>query len=86
VAPSAPAAPAPAADSCELPDDGFGATCRVDADCPCRADYCALMPGQTQGTCTVRGCKQDASLCPAGYSCFDLSLFAPDLPSICTRG
>jgi hypothetical protein len=77
-----------AAGSCELPAgdaDGFGATCEVDADCTCKANYCALMPGQAQGTCTVTGCKQNPSLCPSGFSCFDLSTFSPDLPSICTK-
>jgi hypothetical protein len=83
-----PGQPVTAAGSCELPGgdaDGFGATCKADADCTCKASYCALMPGQAQGTCTVMGCKQDQSLCPTGFSCFDLSMFSPDLPSICTK-
>jgi hypothetical protein len=65
--------------------DGFGATCTSDADCTCRANYCALMPGQTQGVCTVQGCKETPSVCPADYSCFDLSIFGSGLPSICTK-
>lgn len=79
----------PAAMSCNLPEDGFGAACKdgaASSDCTCKANYCALMPGQTQGTCTVTGCKQDPSVCPTGFSCFDLSVFSPDLPSICTKG
>jgi hypothetical protein len=64
---------------------GFGAPCKLPADCTCEADYCALMPGQATGYCTKQGCKQDASLCPSGWSCFDLSLFSPDLPAICTN-
>jgi hypothetical protein len=82
---------APVADSCSLPGgdaDGFGAACKdaaASSDCTCKANYCALMPGQTQGTCTVSGCKQNPSLCPTGFSCFDLSVFSPDLPSICTK-
>jgi len=85
---SAGAAGASANAACTLqaPDpDGFGATCQGAADCTCKANYCALMPGQAQGTCTVQGCKADPSVCPAGYSCFDLSVFGADLPAICTR-
>lgn len=77
------AAPPPAAGSCEM--DGFGAPCSADADCTCRAGYCAKMPGEAQGTCTVSGCKEEPSVCPSGYSCLDLSLFAPSLPSICNQ-
>jgi hypothetical protein len=82
--------PAPAdGASCTLPGgdlNGFGATCKADSDCTCKASYCALMPGQPQGTCTVTGCKEDASVCPMGFSCFDLSAFSAGLPSICTKG
>jgi hypothetical protein len=74
-----------ASPACTLPDDGFGAACKANTDCPCGADYCALMPGQTAGYCTRTGCKEDASVCPSGWSCFDLSLFSPDLPAICTN-
>jgi hypothetical protein len=66
--------------------DGFGASCDDAADCRCKANYCALMPGQSQGVCTVRGCKAEPSICPSGYSCLDLSAFGPSLPSICTQG
>jgi len=74
--------------ACALPaadGDGFGASCQSSADCTCKANYCALMPGQPQGTCTIQNCKTDPAVCPSGYSCFDLSVFGPDLPSICTR-
>jgi hypothetical protein len=89
---STPVANDSAAGSCTLPGgdaDGFGATCKdgaASSDCTCKASYCALMPGQTQGTCTVTGCKENPSLCPAGFSCLDLSAFSPGLPSICTKG
>jgi hypothetical protein len=66
-------------------DEGFGTPCEDDSACTCAANYCALMPGQTAGYCTKTGCKEDASLCPSGSSCFDLSLFSPGLPSICTQ-
>jgi hypothetical protein len=79
------AVPSPDAGGCTLPAAGFGATCKSDGDCPCAADYCALMPGQKTGYCTKTGCKEDATVCPNNWSCFDLSLFAASLPSICTK-
>ena len=65
--------------------DGFGASCTRDADCSCAASYCALAPGAREGYCTKTGCKEDASLCPSGYACFDLSRFAPGLPAFCAK-
>jgi hypothetical protein len=63
-------------------EDGFESPC-TDAqnhtDCTCEADYCALMPGQTEGFCTVTGCVDDPDACPAGWECFDLSAFVPGL-------
>jgi hypothetical protein len=72
------------APGCEGPDVGFGDSCATDADCGCaQASYCALMPGQTTGTCTATGCLEDPGVCPDGYGCFDVSIFAPGQPSIC---
>jgi hypothetical protein len=50
----------------------LGADCTGDADCNCAAPYCAKMPGQAAGTCTVF-CAPDPDDCPDGYDCFDLS-------------
>lgn len=73
-------------DSCGAAADVFGASCTDDSACACApADYCALMPGQSEGYCTARGCKEDPSVCPAGWSCFDLSAFSADLPAICMK-
>lgn len=92
-APAAPAAPTTPAQpsaggSCALPGgdaSGFGASCSRDADCTCAASYCALAPGAQTGYCTKTGCTTDASLCPSGWSCFDLSRFAPNLPAFCSK-
>jgi hypothetical protein len=68
--------------------EGFGAPCKDGAnhsDCPCAADYCAVQPGQTTGYCTKTGCVEDPNICPSGYTCFDLSKFAPDLPAFCSK-
>jgi hypothetical protein len=40
-------------------------------------------PGQALGLCTHTGCIEDASICPAGFQCLDLSMFDPALPSVC---
>lgn len=81
-----PAADQSAADPECAADSGFGQTCSSDADCSCGvATYCAIMPGQTQGTCTATGCDSEPSICPADYSCLDLSRFAPGQPAICTQ-
>jgi len=71
---------------CSLPDDGFGAACSdavEHSECPCAADYCAVMPGQSEGYCTATGCNDDPSVCPEGWSCLDLSGFQPGAPAIC---
>jgi hypothetical protein len=64
----------------------FGQTCsdgQGHTDCGCAADYCAVQPGQSSGYCTAAGCKEDPSICPDGWTCLDLSVFDPSLPSIC---
>lgn len=79
-----------AAGACSLPGgdaEGYGAPCRDGtnhSDCPCAANYCAIMPGQQQGYCTKTGCS-GTSGCPDGWSCFDLSRFVPGQPAFCTR-
>lgn len=85
-------APAPAKDAgapaepAACGGEAFGAACTSDADCGCEAaGYCALMPGQTAGYCTTTGCKDDPSVCPSAWSCFDLSAFSPTLPAICMK-
>jgi hypothetical protein len=73
----------PAAASC---NDAFGTDCSADADCSCEAaSYCAIMPGQSRGYCTATGCKTNPSVCPAGWSCFDLSAFSAGLPALCMK-
>jgi hypothetical protein len=84
-------APAPDAATCSISGgdaQGFGAPCNdavQHSDCPCAASYCSKSPFDSQGYCSVSGCKEDPSLCPAGWSCLDISMFAPGQPSVCTR-
>jgi len=83
--------PAPDAAACSLTGgdaQGFGAPCSdtvQHSDCPCAASYCSKSPFDSQGYCSITGCKEDPSLCPAGWSCLDISMFAPGQPSVCTR-
>jgi len=74
--------------ACSLADgdaSGFGAPCRDDSECTCAANYCALMPGQAQGYCSKTGCDTAPTLCPTDWTCFDLSMFVPGQPAICTK-
>ncbi len=63
----------------------LGRACSDNTACGCGAPYCALQPGQTQGYCTNTGCKEAPTVCAAGWACFDLGVFAPGEPSICTK-
>jgi hypothetical protein len=71
------------APSCDDPSAStFGAECRLESECTCDSDFCAANPGSV-GFCTRSGCDTDPSVCPAGYSCMDLSAIAAGLPAIC---
>lgn len=54
--------------------DDLDRGCTGDVSCGCAAPFCAVMPGQTAGTCTVH-CRPDSHDCPNGYTCFDVSVF-----------
>jgi hypothetical protein len=62
---------------------GFGDSCAVASDCPCGLDMCQTFGGKPY--CTRTGCKADMSLCPPGWSCRDLSVYMPGLPTVCAR-
>jgi len=62
-------------------DATFNKACMSTADCGCDTDFCAASPGQ-QGFCSHTGCLQDPSVCPATWSCMDLSMYQPGL-NIC---
>jgi hypothetical protein len=51
---------------------GFGQTCATAADCAAPATFCAPMP---LAYCTAFGCDTDPTVCPAGWTCLDLSNF-----------
>ncbi len=67
----------------------FGATCTDGVnhtDCACPAPVCAVEPGSASGFCTQIHCDALGSVCPSGWSCFDLSAIDPSYPSTCVQG
>jgi hypothetical protein len=50
----------------------FGAACSSTTDCAAPATFCAPNP---LAYCTAFGCDTDPSVCPAGWTCLDLSNF-----------
>ena len=65
-------------------DSPFGATCADHADCQAPTDYCAKSP-VAPPYCTASGCDTAPELCPDGWTCFDVSQFAPGEPWICMQ-
>ncbi len=65
-------------------ESAFGMACQDHANCGAPTDYCAKAPGQ-RPYCTASGCDADASLCPEGWTCFDIGQFAPGQPHICRQ-
>jgi hypothetical protein len=63
----------------------YGSPCTDTAACAAPTNYCAVMPGQTTGYCTTTGCIEDPTVCPSGWSCFDLSKFQPGGPAVCVK-
>ena len=63
-------------------DSTFGKTCTTAVDCGCDTGFCAGYPGQ-KGICSHSGCLEDASVCPATWSCGDFSAFQTG-PWLCT--
>lgn len=74
-----------ASTECTQPlDDALGVDCADQTACGCAAPYCAVMPGQTIGSCTTRDCDPAGDDCPSGYQCFDLSsLGVMGVPTFC---
>ncbi len=65
-------------------DSAFGASCEAHADCQAPTDYCAESP-VAPAYCTAQGCDESPEICPEGWTCFDVSQFAPGEPWICMQ-
>jgi hypothetical protein len=58
------------------------------SDCQVAAkgiNYCARQPGAPTGYCTATGCDTMPTLCPPGWTCFNLGMFQPGLPYMCMK-
>lgn len=65
---------------------GFGSPCFDDvafSDCASPANICLRQSAAMPGFCSAVGCDANATLCPMGWTCFDLSLFQPGAPWGC---
>jgi hypothetical protein len=73
---------ADSATSC-LPYQGFGDSCTVVSQCSCGLDSCNIF--MNANYCTHTHCLADATICPPGWTCFDVSAFDPATGSACLR-
>jgi hypothetical protein len=60
---------------------GFGAACTSVSQCTCATDYCIAFAGFDY--CSRKDCLADATLCPQGWACNDLSAYGQ--PSVCFK-
>jgi hypothetical protein len=65
-------------------DPAFGVSCEDHSDCEAPTDYCAASP-VAPAYCTAQGCDESPEICPEGWTCFDVSQFAPGEPWICMQ-
>lgn len=63
----------------------FAEVCTGDTDCVAPTNFCAKYPSDPSGYCTRTGCLTDMAICPSGWSCLDLTVYAPGLPAICIK-
>src|SRR5688572_12506622 len=63
----------------------FGDVCAAATECALPTSFCMILPGAEAGYCTAVGCLEDATICPAGWECLDLSVYQPGLPAVCNR-
>jgi hypothetical protein len=62
---------------------GFGDACTVVSQCSCGLDSCNTF--MNSNYCTHSHCLANPSICPAGWTCMDVSAFDPATGSICLR-
>ena len=67
-------------------DPNFGAACQTADDCMGSTNYCVPMSPFDSAYCSVQDCNPgDPEVCPAGWTCTDLSRFLPGSPWACAR-
>ena len=56
----------------------WGTTCTTSGanspECAAPASYCGIQPGTSSGYCTALDCKTNTTLCPSGWTCFDVGV------------
>jgi len=62
---------------------GMGDACEDDSGCTQEATYCAYNPMSQSGYCTLKDCTVEPNDCPAPYTCYDMSVMSPTLPTVC---
>jgi hypothetical protein len=65
-------------------DADFGAACTTKADCGGPTDYCTFSPTEP-AYCSASGCDADPSICPDGWTCFNVADFVPGEPYVCVK-
>ena len=65
------------------PQQGFGASCTTLSQCTCGLDQCNTF--MSANYCTHTHCLADPSICPTGWTCFDVTAFDPATGSLCMR-
>src|SRR5262249_40192918 len=66
------------------PASDFGAACNEHADCKGATNYCAKSPFGPP-YCSASGCDADPTLCPSGWTCFNVGQSAPGDPYVCAE-
>ncbi len=61
------------------PTGPFGQPCTTSAECPAPTNFCSIVPPSSSGNCTASGCATDPSVCPATWTCFDLTPYGQAL-------
>lgn len=67
---------------------GFGSPCVDDvafSDCASPANICLKQTPDAPGFCSAVGCDINKAICPADWSCIDLSNFKPGAPWGCVK-
>jgi hypothetical protein len=75
-------------DTAAVATPGFGSPCLDDvafSDCASPANICLKQSPDAPGFCSAVGCDLNKDICPADWTCIDLSMFKPGAPSGCVK-
>jgi hypothetical protein len=66
-------------------DPAFGTPCSSVDECDAPTDYCVPHSPFDDAYCSVKGCDEDASICPPDWTCTNVGMFMTGEPYACTR-